>query len=121
MAENLDSKLDAIMNALASLSHRTAEIEGVMVGFHNDGASVIEPSRAYQTQNSEEKTLPPIQQDPVVLQRKEPRVSLPDKFDGTRSKFRGFVNQIRLITFLQPEHYPTDEARVGLVGTLLTG
>ena len=28
---------------------------------------------------------------------KEPRIGLPDKFDGTRSKFRGFVNQIQLI------------------------
>jgi hypothetical protein len=123
MAESLDSKLDAIMNALASLSHRTAEIEGVMAGLHSDGASVIAPSRVYQPQNSalEEATLPSIQQDPAVLQRKEPRVSLPDKFDGTRSKFRGFVNQIRLITILQPERYPTEEARVGLVGTLLTG
>jgi len=123
MAENLESKLDAIMNALASLSHRTAEIEGVIVGLHNNGASGIVPSKAYQPQTSapEEAILPSVQQDPVVVQRKEPRVSLPDKFDGTRSKFRGFVNQIRLITILQPERYPTEEARVGLVGTLLTG
>ena len=123
MAESLESKLDAIMNALASLSHRTAEIEGVMAGLHSDGAPGIAPSRIYQPQSSapEEAALPSVRQDPVVLQRKEPRVSLPDKFDGTRSKFRGFVNQIRLITVLQPERYPTEEARVGLVGTLLTG
>ena len=121
MAESLDSKLDAIMNTLASLSHRTAEIEGVMASLHNDGASVVASSRVYQAQNSEEITLHLIQHDPVVLQRKEPRVSLPNKFDGTRSKFRGFVNQIRLITTLQPDRYPTEEARVGLVGTLLTG
>ena len=41
MAENLDSKLNVIMNAFAMLSHRTAEIEGVMAGFHSNGASVI--------------------------------------------------------------------------------
>ena len=52
---------------------------------------------------------------------KEPQVSLPEKFDGTRSKFWGFVNQVRLITILQPQRYPTDATRVGLVGTLLTG
>ena len=34
---------------------------------------------------------------------KEPRVSLPRKFEGTRSKFRGFVNQVGLITILQPQ------------------
>ena len=31
---------------------------------------------------------------------KEPKVSFPKKFDGTRSKFWGFVNQVRLITIL---------------------
>jgi len=32
---------------------------------------------------------------------KEPRISLPKTFDGTYSKFRGFVNQIQFIMFLQ--------------------
>jgi hypothetical protein len=34
---------------------------------------------------------------PIPESIREPRVSLLEKFDGTRSKFRGFVNQIRLI------------------------
>lgn len=109
MAEDTESKLDAIMNALALLSQRSAEIEGVMARLHNDAST------------PEETALPLVRQEPLVQPRKEPRVSLPDKFDGTRSKFRGFVNQIRLITVLQPERYPTEESRVGLVGTLLTG
>lgn len=123
MAESLESKLDAIMNALVALSHRQAEMEGVMAELHNDGASGIASSRIHQSQATipEEAATPLIQQNSMIQQRKEPRVSLPDKFDGTRSKFRGFVNQIRLITVLQPERYPTEEARVGLVGTLLTG
>jgi hypothetical protein len=51
---------------------------------------------------------------------RKPRVSLPEKFDSTRSKFQGFINQVQLITILQPTRYPTDQSRVGLVGTLLT-
>ena len=51
----------------------------------------------------------------------EPRIGLPDKFDGTRSKFRGFVNQIRLIIRMEPLRYPTEETQVGLIGTLLSG
>ena len=47
MAENLETKLDAIMSAIAVLSHRTAEIEGVMAGLHNDGAFVTAQSRVY--------------------------------------------------------------------------
>jgi hypothetical protein len=51
---------------------------------------------------------------------REPRVNLPEKFDDTQSKFRGFVNQVRLITIIQSKCYPTEQSRVGLVGTLLT-
>ena len=32
----------------------------------------------------------------------EPNVSLRDKLDGTRSRLRGFINQIHLIIRLQP-------------------
>ena len=52
---------------------------------------------------------------------KEPKISLPGKFDGTRSQFRGFLNQVRLVIHMHPNRYPTDASRVGLVGTLLTG
>jgi hypothetical protein len=45
---------------------------------------------------------------------KEPKISLPAKFDGSRAHFRGFNNQVRLVI-------QTDSSRVGLVGTLLTG
>ena len=48
MAENLKTKLDAIMSALVILSHRTAEIEGVMAGLHNDGAFVTAQPRDHQ-------------------------------------------------------------------------
>lgn len=123
MTETFESKLDAIMNALAALSTRTADIEGVIARSHNDGASGSAQAGVHQlhTSTTEEASLGMVRQGPPVQQQKEPRISLPDKFDGTRSKFRGFINQIRLITVLQPERYPTEESRVGLIGTLLTG
>jgi hypothetical protein len=52
---------------------------------------------------------------------KEPKLSLPAMFDGNRSQFRGFFNQVRLVLQMHPSRYPTDASRVGLVGTLLTG
>ena len=60
MTENLESKLDAIMHALVTLSHRTAEIEGVMAVLHDDGAPEIAQSRIYQSQTTvqEEAILP---------------------------------------------------------------
>jgi hypothetical protein len=51
----------------------------------------------------------------------EPQISLQEKFDGTRPKFRGFVSQVRLIMQLHPRHYFDDTTRVRFVGTLLTG
>jgi len=51
----------------------------------------------------------------------QPKVELPAKFDGSPSKLRGFVNQIRLIIEQQPRSYPesNQRARVFLVGNLL--
>ena len=51
---------------------------------------------------------------------KKPRIVLPEKFDGTRSKFRDFVNHIRLIFYLQAQRYPTAKIQIGLIGSLLT-
>jgi len=51
----------------------------------------------------------------------DPKISLPEKFDGTRLKFRSFVSQVRLIMQLHPRHYFDDTIRVGFIGTLLTG
>ena len=52
---------------------------------------------------------------------RETKISLPVKFDGTRSQFRGFLNQIRLVIQMHPSRYPTDASQVGFVGTLLSG
>ena len=52
---------------------------------------------------------------------REPKIGLPMKFDGARSQFRGFLNQVRLVIQMHPSRYPTDASRVGLVGTLLSG
>ena len=50
----------------------------------------------------------------------EPRVALPEKFNGDRRKFRGFLNQVELLFMLNPNCYFSDPLKVGLIGTLLT-
>ena len=52
---------------------------------------------------------------------REPKIGLPMKFDGARSQFRRFLNQVRLVIQMHPSWYPTDASQVGLVGTLLSG
>jgi hypothetical protein len=51
----------------------------------------------------------------------EPQISLLEKFDGTRLKFRGFFSQVRLIMHLHPCRYFDDTTRVRFLGTLLIG
>jgi hypothetical protein len=50
-----------------------------------------------------------------------PKIKLPEKFDGNRSNYRGFINQLHLVFRLHADKYPTTEIRVAFVGTLLTG
>jgi hypothetical protein len=122
MTESFESKFDVLMNAINALTTRLAEVEGRVA--YNNSSSGTTSTRIHQPFTSAPEEVIPsvIRQDPIhVQQHKEPRVSLPEKFDGTRSKFRGFMNQVQLITMLQPERYPTEESKVGLVGTLLTG
>ena len=119
--ESPESKFDTIFNAINALSARLMEVEGVV---HNTSSVGAASARVYQVHASmPEEIVPPVIQQETThnQQRKEPRVSLPEKFDGTRSKFRGFINQVRLVTMLQPQRYPTEESRVGFVGTLFTG
>ena len=52
---------------------------------------------------------------------REPKIGLPEKFDGTRSKFRGFINQVQLVIELQPQSFPTPGSQVRFIGTLLSG
>jgi hypothetical protein len=62
--------------------------------------------------------------EPSTSQRtnyKEPKLSLLETFNGNRSKFRGFANQVQLLIFMQPLCYPTPTSQVGLIGTLLSG
>jgi len=50
----------------------------------------------------------------------EPKISLLEKIYGTHLKFEQFDNEIYIITFFQPQSYPTNELRLRLVRTLLT-
>ena len=121
-----NDKLDAIMTTLAAMSldrdqilkqnkELNLRLRDLETEMHNAigqvHAAEVSPPASLQ------------QQVPTTSNNKakEPRVSLPEKFDNTHSKFWGFVNQVRLITILQPQRYPTDATRMGLVGTLLTG
>ena len=106
-------KLDAIMTALASIS-----LDHDQILKQNKGLNPRLHDLETQMHNAigqvhAAKVSPPAslqQQAPTTSNNKakEPQVNLPKKFDSTRLKFWGFVNQVQLITILQPQRYPTD-------------
>ncbi len=50
-----------------------------------------------------------------------PKVSLPEKFSGSISRFRDFIASVENIFALQPHRYPQDEIKTRFIGTLLIG
>ena len=52
---------------------------------------------------------------------KEPKVSMLEKFDGTRSKFRGFVMQVQLFLRMYISCYWNDSIQVDFVDAHLLG
>ena len=52
---------------------------------------------------------------------REPKVAMPSKFDGDRSAFRGFLNQVKTVFKLQPARYADDPVKIYFIGSLLAG
>jgi hypothetical protein len=125
MTGSQESKLDAVLKAIEALTARTGALENLASRIGTSPrAKIPQPTQHVAIEGP---TPLPSQGNGCSCQYldgaakyREPRISLLEKFDGTRSKFRGFVNQVQLITILQPESYPIEQSRVGLVGTFLT-
>ena len=70
-------------------------------------------------------TAQPVQSDdlPVapVTANQEPKLSLPQPFDGNPLRSRGFLTQCEFVFKLQPSRFASDQAKIGYVVTALTG
>ncbi|KAI2647071.1 Retrotransposon-derived protein PEG10 [Labeo rohita] len=60
----------------------------------------------------------PIRQPPPAI---HPKISLPDKWDGSGTKCDVFLTNLNLVFEFQPSRYPTDRSRIALLTSLLTG
>ncbi|KAH6566312.1 hypothetical protein BASA62_006763 [Batrachochytrium salamandrivorans] len=49
----------------------------------------------------------------MIILLLEPRMALPDKFNGDRKDFRTFINQVGLLFFLNPARYPSGSIKIG--------
>jgi hypothetical protein len=103
--DNLESNID-LNQILAALQH-----------LQQENAALRDSVNRMQDQPQPPALVPAA----LAMVAPEPKISLPEKFDGTRPKFRGFISQVRLIIQLHPCRYLDDTTHVGFIGTLLTG
>jgi hypothetical protein len=80
-------------------------------------ASLVERIQSLELANASLREQ--IQTSGSVNRPVEPKVPLPEKFDGDRRKFRGFINQMELVFLINPSRYQTPASKVGVIGTLL--
>ncbi|CAG8513918.1 5445_t:CDS:1, partial [Dentiscutata heterogama] len=74
----------------------------------------------YQENTDLRNTLEQLHVQDGANYHKEPKVSLLDKFNGSRANFRGFLNQVCLVICMQPNRYSNDQSQVGLLRSLFT-
>lgn len=61
--------------------------------------------------------------DMVPAQRPHasPKLTLPEKYNGSRNHFRQFLNSVKLHFSVSPNRFPSDVAKTGFVSSLLRG
>jgi hypothetical protein len=112
-----------------------------MIGLHDVLRSIekiLEPFKryieAYEASMAQALPItqaPPMVQAPPIAQTthanvlagitKEPKFIVPEKFDGTQSKFWGFVQHVNLFLRLHPSCYLYDYTQVAFIRSLLSG
>lgn len=51
----------------------------------------------------------------------EPKLPLPERFNGNRKLYRTFSQQVKTILLLNATRFPSDESKILFIGSLLTG
>ena len=130
----IDSATPQVENRVATL----ADLRALMNSIREEIAILRNPSEEPQIDLVTEEArreIHSLQQEVVRLREarhttppdisrtstREPKASMPDKFDGTRANFRGFVQQVRLYLRLYHSRYPDGFTQVAFIGTLLSG
>ncbi|KAI2654876.1 Transposon Tf2-6 polyprotein [Labeo rohita] len=95
---------------LENLNRRTEEIVQSLQALTASISALSQPSVA--------AVAPP---PPAPTTSNQARLSLPDKFDGAPGKCKGFLLQCTIYISQQPQSFTTDDSKVSLICSLLTG
>ncbi|KAL0173559.1 hypothetical protein M9458_029527, partial [Cirrhinus mrigala] len=115
-----------IMNLRQELVHFRVEINALhaeAAGLRAECESLRSDLTALQADHDDlgAATVPPaepVRQNPPVS---HPKISLPDKWDGSGTKCDVFLTALNLVFEFQPSRYPSDRSRIALLTSLLTG
>jgi len=111
---------EAFGNLAGRVDHLVAE-NGVLRNQIQELAGLLEQQVLQQQQQQQQQAVhePPPQPQQPQQPFREPKVLLPERYDGSPEKYRSFVTGIRLVIRQQPLTYATDASRVTLVANLL--
>ncbi|KAH7439596.1 hypothetical protein KP509_04G068000 [Ceratopteris richardii] len=116
--EQIVASLQSLQQQVEDLSHRQTQVE---MGHPMHVGALLQELQEPIASLEENQGSIQVNQQPSTSFMKEPKICMPEKFDGDRTKFRGFVQQFKLYIRMQPDRYPDEASKVGFIGTLLYG
>jgi len=114
---HLASELTTQANILASHQQQLVKLTTLTEQLVKSVQLLTPPAGAAAIPSAESDPSPPV----VGNSSNNPRLSLPEKYDGCPSKCKGFLLQCSIFINQQPQFYQTDDSRISFICSLLTG
>ncbi|KAH7306614.1 hypothetical protein KP509_22G022100 [Ceratopteris richardii] len=116
--EQIVASLQSLQQQVEDLTHRQTQVD--MGHPVHVGALLQELQERIGTLQANQGSMQ-VNQRPSTSFMREPKISMPEKFDGDRTKFRRFLLQVKLYIRMQPDRYLDEASKVKFIGTLLCG
>ncbi|XP_041430600.1 uncharacterized protein LOC121397614 [Xenopus laevis] len=113
------SPFSVLTQQLSSLTQAVRELQGGYAQMQDQMRTLQSPLGGSASVSAADQSASESQVLPSDLP--EPKIHLPERFSGDRKTFRLFKNNCKLLFTLKSRTYPTEQARVGTVISLLSG
>uniref|UniRef100_A0A8C5MEV2 Gypsy retrotransposon integrase-like protein 1 n=1 Tax=Leptobrachium leishanense TaxID=445787 RepID=A0A8C5MEV2_9ANUR len=116
-----------ISKAVSAISNQVTALAMTVQDMQENLATVqtiqerLETPIAVSTPLPGDSRIPELPTYHTVTNVTEPYVSPPEKFDGNRKKFKGFITSCQIMFSLQPRTYASDYSRIHSMISLLSG
>jgi hypothetical protein len=100
-----------VARVMQELYDQVAKLEASRQQLAEQNAQLVDQFRAASSTNT-----------PVTSSRpREPKLPLPEKYEGKRNLFHQFINSDKLHFVVSPDRFPNDKSKTGFVASLLRG